>query len=235
MILLFSSSDFPSATVTKLSQQLRHRGYLVYLPGKTFSPDLLTAIPFTAALLCYGKKADGLPLPERFREQFPGLRLLVLSEKNPSTQWRSIPGTDDELSAPHDFADICAMLDKAGVFCDATRQTIRRYGIELPPHRHHVLLGIRRFALTPAQYTILRLLILCREPLTEEQLAGFLRKPKGKLPTGSVRVHIHDLNRTAAKGCIPRLIRYVYRTGYQLCPPYGGHLTDNENTDGAPR
>ena len=118
------------------------------------------------------------------------------------------------------------MLENLGAFRCHAQNTIRRYGIELPANRKSVLLGIRRASLTPAQYTILRLLLLCENPLTEEQLAGFLRVPRGKLPTGSVRVHIHDLNKIAADGSIPRLIQYVYRTGYSLCPPYGELLPE---------
>lgn len=224
MLLLFASADYPPDSLRLLCRQLRHQGYLVCLPEKKLTMEQLSTVPFTAALLCFRKQADGLPSPEMLRQHFSGLRLLVLSDKNPSSRWRSIPDTDDELGVPHEFSEICAMLDKAGVFCDATRETIHRYGIELPADRKSVLLGVRRTALSPAQYTILRLLLLCENPLTDKQIAGFLRSPRGNLLTGSVRVHIHDLNQIAADGSIPRLIRYVYRTGYRLCSPYGDYL-----------
>ena len=226
MLLLFASADYPADSLQHLCRQLRYRGYLVCLPKKNLTLEQLSTVPFTAALLCFCKKADGLPSPEVLRHYFPNIRLLVLSGRNPSSRWRSIPYTDDELCAPHGFPEICAMLDKAGVFCHSSRKTIRRYGIELPADRKSVLLGVRRISLTPAQYTILRLLLMCESPLAEEQLAGFLRAPRGKLPTGSVRVHIHGLNKIAADGSIPRLIHYVYRTGYCLCPPYGELLPE---------
>ena len=98
MILLFSSSDLPSETVTKLSQQLRADGFLLCLPQKVLPLERLSAVPFSAAVLCMARKNDGLPSVSELRTFFPQIRLLVLSRGNPSYRWRSIPNTDAELS-----------------------------------------------------------------------------------------------------------------------------------------
>lgn len=226
MILLFSSSDFPSESAAKLSQQLRADGFLLCLPHKVLPLERLSAVPFSAAVLCMEHKTDGLPPVTELRTLFPKIRLLVLSQSNPSYRWRSIPNTDAELSSPYSFTEISTMLENLGAFRCHAKNAIRRYGIELPANRQNALLGVCRTSLTPAQHTILRLLLMCGKPLNEEVIAGFLRAPHGTLPTESVRVHIHNLNKVAANGSIPRLIHYAHRTGYCLCSPYGEFLSE---------
>ncbi len=225
MILLFSSSDFPSATATKLSQQLREDGFLLCLPQRDIPLERLSVIPFSAAVLCMARKDDGLPSVTELRTFFPQIRLLVLSHGNPSYRWRSIPNTDAELTAPYSFTEISAALENLGAFRGHAQNTIHRYGIELTSDRHTVMLGIRRISLTPAQHTILHLLVRCTDPTEADIMAAFLRRPRHDLPTNSIPIHIHNLNRAARQGNIPRLVGHIYRKGYSLLPPYGRTLS----------
>ncbi len=225
MILLFSSSDFPSAAVTKLSRKLRADGFLLCLPEKDLPLEELSEIPFSAAILCMARKTDGLPSVTELRTVFPQIRLLVLSRSNPSYHWRSIPDTDAELTSPYTFTEISAVLENFGALRCHAQNTIHRYGIELTPDRHTVMLGVRRVSLTPAQYTILHLLIRCPDPTEADVIASFLRRPRHDLPTNSIPIHIHNLNCTAQHGNIPRLVSHVHRKGYSLLPPYGRILS----------
>ncbi|MBQ8276288.1 MAG: hypothetical protein IJZ02_06675 [Clostridia bacterium] len=225
MILLFSSSDFPSAIVTKLSRKLRADGFLLCLPQKALSLEKLAAIPFSAAVLCMARKTDGLPSVTELRTVFPQIRLLVLSRSNPSCRWRSIPGTDAELTSPYSFTEISTVLENFGALHFHAQNTIHRYGIELTPDRHTVMLGVKRVSLTPAQHTILHLLIRCPDPTEADVIASFLRCPRHDLPTNSIPIHIHNLNSAAQQGNIPRMVGHIYRKGYSLLPPYGRNLS----------
>ena len=96
---------------------------------------------FSAAVLCMEHKTDGLPPVTELRTLFPKIRLLVLSQSNPSYRWRSIPNTDAELSSPYSFTEISTMLENLGAFRCHAKNAIRRYGIELPANRQNALLG----------------------------------------------------------------------------------------------
>ncbi len=227
MFLYFRSADVHYAEAGKFLSRLRRKGYLTCTPLSDLAAEALSVLPFTACILHFSARADGLPHPRALREIFPSIPLIAVGCLA-SDRFRTIPETDYEFSPDAFFSDADTLLARFSL--SHTESLPARSGVYFPETGGKVVLSSSTLELTPAEYTLLRVLSAVDAPLSAELLSGFTAHPGSRHPSASVPVHISHINAKARAHALPRPIGPRRGYGYILRPPYAEFLSPERIT-----